>query len=148
MDGIFINEKVSSTNFTIDKFKKSNPQIKFIDILHSDIQGYELEMLKNAENCLAENFVNYIFISTHSEDLHIKCIDYLKKFNYEIDVSSGFDQETTSGDGILIARSKNAEKFLFNTAFLGRKTIINSSPKEIINYLNEQIKDISKPNNL
>ena len=136
LEGNFINEKVSSEYFTVDKFFKKHPNLEFINILHSDIQGYELEMLKNSKNCLSDNIINYIFISTHSEDLHKNCIDYLKKFNYEIDVSSGFDRETTSTDGFLMARSKNSSKIFMNSDFLGREEITNTSPYQLIDYLN------------
>ena len=49
MEGVFLNEKVWSTGFTVDNLFKRYSEINSIDLLHSDIQGYELEMLVNAK---------------------------------------------------------------------------------------------------
>ena len=38
MEGVFLNEKVCSTGFTVDNFFKRYSEINSIDLLHSDIQ--------------------------------------------------------------------------------------------------------------
>jgi len=78
-------------------------QIESIDILHSDIQGYELEMLQYITELLIQNKIRYLFISTHSDGLHYECINLLKKCNYRIIASADFETETFCFDGIIVA---------------------------------------------
>lgn len=85
----------------IDFMKKKN--IDYVDILHSDIQGYEYEMLTDIVPLLKENKIKYLFISTHSDNIHYKCIDLLKNNNYYIIASSDFETETFCYDGIIVA---------------------------------------------
>ncbi len=75
-----------------------------IGILHSDIQGFELDMLKGGEKALNEHKVSYSFVSTHSEDLHIACDQFLLKKGY-IQVASIRPLESYSMDGILVHRA-------------------------------------------
>ncbi len=84
-----------------DFMKKKN--INYVDILHSDIQGYEYEMLTDIIPLLKENKIKYLFISTHSDDIHYKCINLLKNNNYRIIASADFDTETFCYDGIIVA---------------------------------------------
>ena len=84
-----------------DFMKEKN--IDYVDILHSDIQGYEYEMLTDIVPLLQENKIKYLFISTHSDDIHYKCIDLLKNNNYRIIASSDFETETFCFDGIIVA---------------------------------------------
>ena len=79
-------------------------QIPFIDILHSDIQGYEYDMLIGAAKTFSENKVGYVFISTHSNEVHYKCLDLVKGHGYFIITSVDLD-ETFSEDGLIVARS-------------------------------------------
>jgi len=53
-------------------------EIDHLDILHADIQGYELEMLRGAQSSLAEGKIDYIFISSHSNELHYDCMEFLE----------------------------------------------------------------------
>ncbi|MEL6863363.1 MAG: FkbM family methyltransferase [Bacteroidota bacterium] len=79
--------------------------IEFIDILHSDIQGYELEMLEGSEQTLKAGKVGYIFISTHSNDLHRDCHHFLKeRYGFSL-VASADLKETFSWDGILVMKA-------------------------------------------
>jgi hypothetical protein len=87
----------------IDTFVKEK-ELAFLDILHADIQGYELEMLKGASECLAQKKIGYTFISTHSNDLHNDCINMLKENCYKILTSINMD-ETYSVDGLIVACS-------------------------------------------
>lgn len=99
-------------NFTKGKISKDNlnplsffndKNINEIDILHSDIQGHELEMLEIIQPYLNENKIKYLFISTHSNKLHYDCISFLKKNNYKILCSCDFDNETYQYDGFLLS---------------------------------------------
>jgi hypothetical protein len=73
-----------------------------ISILHSDIQGFEMEMLEGAKKLLSRQGADYVFVSTHGMDLHYRCRDFLMHYGYQILVSVDMDQ-TYSFDGILVA---------------------------------------------
>lgn len=79
--------------------------IDFIDMLHCDIQGYEHDMLIGAKNMVQNHKVGYIFISTHTNELHKQCIDHLLAAGYLILASSDLDQ-TYADDGLIVAKSK------------------------------------------
>lgn len=89
---------------TVDQICKSQ-KIDFLDILHSDIQGFELEMLHGSERMFSNNKVGYVFISTHSNDLHRDCEQLLKeKYNF-ITVASADLDDSYSWDGVLVMKS-------------------------------------------
>ncbi len=88
---------------SVDSFTKEN-NISFVDILHSDIQGFELLMLKGAINLLSEKRVGYIFISTHSNELHADCMKFLESLDY-LQVCSANLQESYSWDGLLVYKN-------------------------------------------
>ena len=91
---------------TVDEICKEQ-KIEFLDILHSDIQGYELEMLHGSQQMFAENRVGYVFVSTHSNDLHRNCRKLLKdKYNFSTVASADLD-ETYSWDGVLVMKAPN-----------------------------------------
>jgi hypothetical protein len=103
IDG-FTDLKSNIPTYTVDHLVDKH-QIKFIHILHSDIQGYEFKMLQGAQNTIDAGKIGYIFISTHSNDLHQQCTDFLVKKEFEI-VASADLNETYSWDGLLVAKSK------------------------------------------
>lgn len=98
------NLKLSIPTYSIDYLIEKH-RIKFLDILHSDIQGYELEMLQGAAEALNEKRVGFIFISTHSNQLHYDCVDFLRSFGYSIICSADLD-ETYSWDGLIVAQAQ------------------------------------------
>jgi len=85
-----------------DVVKKNN--IDFVHMLHSDIQGFEYEMLQGAEHTFNNKKVGYIFISTHSNELHYNCLDFLKQKSFIILASADID-ESYSEDGLIAARA-------------------------------------------
>lgn len=100
--GIETNKKINI--ISIDQFC-SERKINFIDILHSDIQGSELEMLQGCRRMLSENRVGYFFISTHSNGLHYSCLNFLKnEYNFSL-VASADLNESFSWDGVLVMKS-------------------------------------------
>jgi hypothetical protein len=111
MEGTFIhanigendNSQVAPIQLCIDTFVKDN-RIPYIDILHSDIQGYELDMLKGAKKTFENHKIGFVFISTHSQDLHERCKATLLDFGYEL-IADADIQETYSEDGLIVARS-------------------------------------------
>lgn len=89
-----------SVDYLLDKHK-----IDFIHVLHSDIQGHELQMLHGASKAFSENKVGYVFISTHANELHLKCEQFLRDHNMDIVCSANLD-ETFSWDGLLVGKSR------------------------------------------
>lgn len=87
---------------TVDTFCRQHG-IEHLDILHSDIQGHELEMLDGARHMLSEGRVAYVFISTHSNDLHTECLRRLTSVGYTIMANADLDR-TYSADGIIFAK--------------------------------------------
>ncbi|MBP87865.1 MAG: hypothetical protein CMJ64_14270 [Planctomycetaceae bacterium] len=72
-------------------------------ILHADIQGAEADMLHGAADMLAARKIDFLFISTHSNDLHGECVGILNSHRYTILASADLD-ETYSVDGLIVAR--------------------------------------------
>lgn len=65
---------------TVDKFVEV---VKFIpDILKIDVEGAELLVLKGASDTL-KKCKPKIFLSIHSTELEIHCVDYLRQLGYE-----------------------------------------------------------------
>lgn len=82
-----------------------------IDVLHADIQGFELQMLSGAERMLSEQRISWIFISTHrwledakTLDLHVECQNILQAKGYVI-VAGHTPEESYSTDGLIVARA-------------------------------------------
>ena len=88
-----------------------NKKIEYTDILHSDIQGYEFEMLQDISELLLQQKIKYLFVSTHSDDLHYKCINFLKNHNYRIIASADFETQTFCFDGIIVACHSSNQTF-------------------------------------
>lgn len=91
----------------IDDFV-ANKNIEFIDILHSDIQGFEYEMLQGAMVTFDKQKIGYVFISTHNNEVHYQCLDFLQDRNFIIIVDIDMDA-TYSVDGLIVARANNYE---------------------------------------
>jgi hypothetical protein len=72
-----------------------------IDLLHADIQGAEFDMLMGARDLLRKRGIGYIFLSTHTPELHERCRSFLKANGYSELVSINI-AESYSADGILI----------------------------------------------
>ncbi len=95
--------KPSIPNYSVDYLMEKHG-IAFLDILHSDIQGYELKMLHGASQALKEKKIGFVFISTHSNQLHYDCINQLRSFGYSLVCSADLD-ETYSWDGLIVAQA-------------------------------------------
>lgn len=97
-----IGDTVTESQTTVDTFCDKH-DIKLLDILHADIQGFELKMLHGASHMLRSGRIHYIFISTHSQELHYACCEELEKNGYTILASADLD-ETFSWDGLIVAK--------------------------------------------
>ncbi len=77
--------------------------LQHLDLLHSDIQGAEREMLRGAQGMLSRRAIDYLFISTHSHGLHHACLELLQAADYRL-IASHEVHESYSMDGLLVAR--------------------------------------------
>ena len=93
-------------NYSVDYLMKRQG-VTHLNILHSDIQGYELKMLEGCQEALQNQTIDFIFISTHSNELHTACIAKLMSSQYMILCSANLD-ESYSVDGLIVAKRKGA----------------------------------------
>lgn len=77
--------------------------IDHVHLLHADIQGAELDLLTGAANALNQGRIDYIFISTHGEELHRACIKQLTQLGYSI-IADATPAESYAVDGVIGAR--------------------------------------------
>jgi hypothetical protein len=131
----FIQAFVGSNGFKIDAFMAERG-IAFVDILHSDIQGFELEMLHCAEQALKKLAIGCLVISTHNDELHYGCLELLRLHSYRINLESNWSTETTSHDGFILASVPGSamDSFTFNP--LGRHELAHAKPEAIAQYVN------------
>lgn len=90
----------SPKTVTVDSFMKSH-SIDRLVILHSDVQGAELDMLHGAINTIRDGKIDYFFISTHSSHLHSACEDFLKEHDYRI-LASASPEKSHAEDGVIV----------------------------------------------
>lgn len=108
MTGNFYRGMIGEGGLNLSDFMKNN-NIDYIDLLHLDIQGAELHFLKSTESIFGEKKVAYIFISTHSQSLHLDCLNFLQEHDYLILASADFDNQTFCYDGVIVARDRQIE---------------------------------------
>lgn len=82
--------------------------IERVHLLHSDIQGWELDMLRGAAKAFDERRVDHVFISTHSNELHRACADWLRQKDYRVHQDIDLDA-TFSHDGLITAHSPDLD---------------------------------------
>lgn len=102
----FIRSKIGCGRLGVDDFLKAK-QWDFVDILHADIQGAEHEMLCSAEQSLRAGKIGYVFVGTHSQELHYQCKAVLERCGYVTIAHADFDHGTYCSDGVLVARHKD-----------------------------------------
>lgn len=88
---------------SLDSFMTQNIQGN-LAILHSDIQGNELEMLLGAAQSLRDRKIDFLLISTHSDDLHFLCLQFLHRVGY-ITFCEHSPAESFSIDGLIAAKA-------------------------------------------
>lgn len=124
MDGSFFNYFIGSSSklcnkgtstICVDDFCTSN-HIEELSILHADIDGFEVEMLMGAQRMLRERRIEYIFISSHSNELHNKCIDILQSHSYHILCEADLNR-TFSEDGLIVGCRNNQNKDEFKISY-------------------------------
>jgi len=103
-----------------------------LNVLHCDIQGYEIEMLQGATQALTKKKVDYWFISTHSQDLHVQADVALREAGYRIEASADFASQTTSFDGFMLGVHPDRPPVFPGPAPLGRVEIATATPRALI----------------
>ncbi len=137
-EGAFIQESVGREGLRVDDWLRKN-KIEYLHVLHSDIQGAEMEMLDMSQETLAEGRVGYAFISTHSQELHEKVRNRLASFGYRIEISSDFDNDTTSFDGFVLAVHPDNPIICPPPAPLGRTLIEGATPLMLVQSLRARV---------
>ena len=129
--GNFYQEWVGKAGFGVDAFL-CDQGLSHLDILHSDVQGFEVEALEGAALSLREHRIDRIFVSTHSELLHQSVENTLRSYGYHIEVSSPFESHTTSYDGFILASAPGQPLLLEGWRPLGRIDIARAAPAQLI----------------
>lgn len=112
MKGNFYNAYIGEKSTSNEKGEKiisvddfiGEKNIDFVHVLHSDIQGFEMDMLRGAKKLIENKKVGYFFISTHSNELHEQCIAYLKQYGFILIAAANMD-ESYSYDGLIVMRA-------------------------------------------
>jgi hypothetical protein len=93
--------------FTVDWLMRKH-RLEKVHLLHSDVQGFERQMLDGAEQGVREGRIDWIFISTHSDQLHHDCRSWLVERDWTV-VADANSEETHSVDGLLVAHRLGLE---------------------------------------
>ncbi len=96
---------------SVDSFTATH-SLPHINVLHMDIQGAETAMLRGAHRTLTSQAVDYIFISTHSEALHLECIGQLEAYGYKV-LTSVTPVQSFSYDGLIVSQRPAARHLFF-----------------------------------
>lgn len=95
------------TRWSVDEFLKRH-RIDNLEILHADVQGAELDLLKGAEKSFNAGRIRFVFLSTHHHSIsgdpltHQRCLNYLKARDANI-LAEHTVYESFSGDGLIVA---------------------------------------------
>lgn len=129
--GRFIRGFVDRGGFGVDAFLDETGWDR-LEVLHSDIQGHEIAMLEDAGQALAAGRVDYLFISTHGQDLHARVRQILAGYGYRIEADADFAAQTTSHDGFVLAVHPDRPAVLPGPAALMRAEIAQAAPDSVL----------------
>jgi Methyltransferase FkbM domain len=132
--GIFEQAFVGISRFEVDQYVEREKLPK-LEVLHADIQGYELEMLQGCRHTLSRAAVDYILVSTHSQELHDGTLEMLSALGYRVEVSADFDTGTTSHDGFVFASNISLPPLFHEFEPLLRTRLIEVPPTQLVHYL-------------
>jgi FkbM family methyltransferase len=101
---------IMSVDGLVKKYK-----IGYLDILHMDVQGVELDALKGALHTIKKAKLRFVFVSTHhylfsgSPMTHGDCLKFIKDNGGHI-IASHTIPESFSGDGLIVASFSDKDK--------------------------------------
>lgn len=104
--------------YSVDDFIRIN-KIKYIDLLHVDIQGWEIKMLNGLIKTINNNKLRFLFLSTHHHTIshdpltHQKCLNFIRANGGKI-LCEHSVYESFSGDGLIVASFSKEDKSLDN----------------------------------
>jgi FkbM family methyltransferase len=99
---------------TVDSIM-SEKAIDYLEVLHLDVQGHELEALKGAAEAIKAKRVRFVCVSTHhyffskNPNTHNECLSFIKGMGGQI-ISSHTVAESFSGDGLIVASFEDIDK--------------------------------------
>lgn len=79
-----------------------------LDVLHADVQGAEVDVLRSCETVLRAGQIRFVIVSTHSHVIsgdpltHQRCLALLREFGGRI-LAEHDVHESFSGDGLIVA---------------------------------------------
>jgi FkbM family methyltransferase len=85
----------------MDRFR-----VAFAHVIHGDVQGAELDLLRGAERAIAQARVGWFFLSTHGGGLHRDCRRFLTDRGFVI-VAEHTRAESFTTDGLIVARARD-----------------------------------------
>jgi len=129
--GRFIRGFVDRGSFGVDAFLAETGWDR-LEVLHSDVQGHEIAMLEDAGQALAAGRVDYLFLSTHGQDLHARARQILAGHGYRIEADADFAAQTTSHDGFVLAVHPDRPAVLPGPAALMRAEIAQATPDSVL----------------
>jgi len=91
-------------------------------------------MLQGAQDVLNRRHVHYLFVSTHSQQIHGEIVGQLRNLGYRVEISSDFDVQTTSFDGFVFASSPDVDPVFEQIGILRREEIAQR-PADILRSL-------------
>lgn len=92
---------------TVDSLMKEY-KIDHLDMLHIDVQGFEMDALKSAIRAIENKKIRFVVVSTHhyffsgNPNTHNECLSFLRDNGANI-ISSHTVAESFSGDGLIAA---------------------------------------------
>jgi FkbM family methyltransferase len=76
--------------------------VPFARIVHVDVQGAEVDVLRGSKLAIDEKKLGYVFLSTHSRSLHYECLNMLEP--HFVILAEHTRAESYSTDGLIVAR--------------------------------------------
>jgi hypothetical protein len=133
-EGTFIQDFVGKGRFQVDQFM-AEQGMAGLEVLHADIQGFELEMLAGAEVSLREGRVDCVFVSTHSQSLHRSVVETMQQFGMRVEIEADFEYDSTSFDGLVFASSERIAPYFPRFKPMGRQDLLGSRAVDRVAYL-------------
>ena len=89
---------------SVDGFVESH-RIERLHLLHVDTQGWEFAALGGARKTLDARRVDYLFLSTHGNQLHYQCLRELRERDFVVLADVDY-LDSYSFDGLIVARRR------------------------------------------
>ena len=128
-DGEFIRSFVSRKGFTVDQFLKER-NLSRLDILHSDIQGFEGEMLEGCVESFRRRIIDYVFVSTDSETPHHQVVAALTDAGCAWRFLPLAEKKQLPTMALSSHCAPSSREVFRNFRPLGRRQILKSHPEE------------------